>query len=258
MVNHKRNIYSRLVYFALIFIIYRQCFTFFDLSLNLSMYGIFILILFTYYILNVLNFKDKFKHKDFFYSIIVNTVYLGIFYFFYKKSDIFLVFLFYTICQLLISWLLHNHRFEKRNILAIGGYEYCKNIKNVLEKSENYVFKGYVAEEKLENDLDYLGNLSQINNIIKENNIGGIVFSKNQAVKKNSSNLVKIRLRGIKMVDYFSFLEDFEGKIDSDKIDSMWVLMNNGFNNSVDSLNKRIKRTMDLFLAITLFCFRKL
>ena len=253
MVNHKKNFYSRLLYFIILFIIYRQSFDFYNLSLNLAMYSIFLLIFFCYYVLDILNFKNKFKIKDLIYSIIVNAIFLGMFYFFDKEVKIFIIFCVYSLFQLGISFILHNHRKNRINILAIADIEQCEIIKKVLNSSENYLFKGYISEKKLEIDLDYLGKIETINDAIINNEIDSIIFAKNQYVKKNSDLLIKVKLKGIKVIDYFSFLEEFEGKIDSDRIDNMWVLMTNSFNNSIDTLNKRIKRISDLLLSIILF-----
>lgn len=252
MVNHVKKINFRLIYFIFLFLLYRQCFEIYDLSLNLAMYIIFLFIYFSYYIFNVLNFDVRFKAKDFVYSVLINLFFIGIFYFFYKEIEVLYVFLEYTLFQILLSWILHSHRKNKVNVLTIGDAEQCEIIRKILENSENYSLKGYIAEKKFEINLNYLGEIKELNSIIEKKAIESIIFSKNSYIKKNSDLLVKVKLKGIKAVDYLSFLEEFDGKIDSDKIDSMWVLMTNSFNNSANTLNKRIKRTMDLFLAVFL------
>lgn len=64
MVRHTRNIRMRLIYFVLLFIFYRQSFVIQKLSLNLAMYGIFIILFFSYYLLNTLNFDSRYQRVN--------------------------------------------------------------------------------------------------------------------------------------------------------------------------------------------------
>ena len=68
--------------------------------------------------------------------------------------------------------------------------------------------------------------------------------------------ILEVKLRGVRVVDYLTFLENIEGKIDVDKIDSMWVLMSNGFDTLSNDFEKKLKRLFDVVLSFILFiCF---
>lgn len=251
--NHKKNIIYILMSIIINFLIYREVFKSFKLSLNLPMYAMFILLLFSYYLFNTLNFRFTYKSKDFLYNTCLNFIAFSIFYFFYKKPDLYLAFLIYNILQNICSYFLHNYKKRKINVLVVDEGNYLKEIEMILSHSENYNFVGYVNDKNVEKDENYLGHIEGIKGIIKKYEIDGVVFTKSKMVKKHSSLLVAVKLRGIRVVDYFLFLEEFEGKINTDKIDSMWVLMTDSFNNVGSNLQKRVKRMIDFILSIILF-----
>ncbi|MCF2674868.1 sugar transferase, partial [Fusobacterium varium] len=61
-----------------------------------------------------------------------------------------------------------------------------------------------------------------------------------------------LKLQGIKIIDYISFLEKCEGKIDTDKIDDFWIVMSDGFVVLNNTLQKRIKRFFDIVVSISM------
>lgn len=251
--NHKQNIYYILVYFIINFLIYRCVFRFFKLGLNLPMYAIFLLLFFAYYLFDTLDFRVNFKFKDFFYNTILNLIAFSVFYFFKKNMSFYLAFLIYTFVQNILSYVLHRYRRKKINVLVVDNGEYLQNIKEILTNSHNYDFVGYINDEDVTEGMDYLGSVKGIKGIVKKYGIDGIVFTKNKQMKEYADLLVSVKLRGLRMIDYFLFLEEFEGKIDTDKIDSVWVLMTDSFNNCGSNLQKRLKRVIDLILSLTLF-----
>ena len=251
--NHKKNIVYVLISIIINFLIYREVFKIFKLSLNLPMYAMFVLLVFSYYLFNTLNFRFTYKSKDFLYATGLNFMAFSIFYFFYKKPDLYLAFLIYNILQNIGSYFLHNYKKRKINVLVVDEGNYLKEIEMILSHSENYNFVGYVNDKNVENDKNYLGHIEGLKGIIKKYEIDGVVFTKSKMVKKYSNLLVAVKLRGIRVVDYFLFLEEFEGKINTDKIDSMWVLMTDSFNNFGSNLQKRLKRMIDFILSIILF-----
>ena len=148
---------------------------------------------------------------------------------------------------------MHRYRRKKINVLVVDNGEYLQNIKEILINSHNYNFVGYVNDADITAGEDYLGSVKGIKGIVKKYEIDGIVFTKNKQMKEYADLLVSVKLRGLRMIDYFLFLEEFEGKIDTDKIDSVWVLMTDSFNNCGSNMQKRLKRVIDLVLSLTLF-----
>lgn len=253
MINHKKNMYYVVLNFILTFICYRQLFIIFNESLNLPMYIVFMAIYFMYYILDLLSFLEKFEFHDFIYSIIINTIFCILFLAFYKKTTFLTIFIIYTIIQLILNFLFHHHGHNIGYVMLIDDGQNVEKIVSILNKNKNYKFVGYINDKNNMDKCNYLGTIEKIDLIIEENNISSIIFVKNGYVKKNAERLVKCKLRGIKVVDYFSFLEEFEGKIDTEKIDNIWVLMSNSFTIEKSSIERKIKRCFDLIMAILLF-----
>ena len=52
---------------------------------------------------------------------------------------------------------------------------------------------------------------------------------------------MELKLKGIIVSDYLGFLEKEEGKVDVDKIDSLWVLMTDGFESFNTNFQKNKK-----------------
>lgn len=257
MVKHARNVRKRLIYFILLFIMYRQSFVVQKLSLNLAMYGIFIILFFSYYLLNTINFDSRYQKVNLIYSTILNFFAFMIFYFFYKKESLILVFIIYTIIQNLLNYLLYKkEETESRVVILDSENIYVEVIRESLKERENkYKYCGYLANKEGK-DSNYLGKLDRLKEVVEKEKIDLIIFVKDQELKKYSDLILEVKLKGVRVIDYLTFLENIEGKIDVDKIDSMWVLMSNGFDTLSNDFEKKLKRLFDILLSFTLFiCF---
>ena len=257
MVKHARNVRKRLIYFILLFIMYRQSFVVQKLSLNLAMYGIFVILFFSYYLLNTINFDSRYQKVNLIYSTILNFFAFMIFYFFYKKESLILVFIIYTVIQNLLNYLLYKkEETESRVVILDSENTYVEVIRESLKERENkYKYCGYLANKEGK-DSNYLGKLDRLKEIVEREKIDLIIFVKDQELKKYSDLILEVKLKGVRVIDYLTFLENIEGKIDVDKIDSMWVLMSNGFDTLSNDFEKKLKRLFDILLSFTLFiCF---
>lgn len=257
MVRHTRNIRMRLIYFVLLFIFYRQSFVVQKLSLNLAMYGIFIILFFSYYLLNTLNFDSRYQRVNIIYSTILNFFAYMIFYFFYKKESLILAFIIYSFFQNILNYLLYKkEEMEKRVLIIDDENRYIDKIFESLKLKENsYKYCGYISN-KINNREKYLGRFEDIREIVEREKIDQIIFVKSEELKKYSDSVVELKLKGIGVVDYLSFLEKLDGKLDVDKIDSMWILMSNGFDTLSNNFERKLKRLFDVCLSFILFiCF---
>lgn len=257
MVKHTRNIRMRLIYFILLFIVYRQSFVIQKLSLNLAMYGLFIILFFSYYLFNTINFDSRYQKINIIYSTILNFFTFMIFYFFYKEETLIFAFLTYTIIQTTLNYLLYKKEEKESRVLILDNENsYVEIIEDSLELRDNkYRYCGYLAND-VADGKHYLGRLDEIKEIVEREKIEIIIFVKDKVLKEYSDLILEVKLRGVRVVDYLTFLENIEGKIDVDKIDSMWVLMSNGFDTLSNDFEKKLKRLFDVVLSFILFiCF---
>ncbi len=167
------------------------------------------------------------------------------------KKTIF-VFVLYTVIQILSKYLLSFLSRKTSRVLILGYDTPTEKIINILnENKDKYNYIGYI-HENIEILNNYLGKVEDIESIVKEKGIDEIIFTSRKQVKRYADMVMNLKLKGVKVIDYLSFLEEEEGKVDVDKIDSLWVLMGGGFTSFNDSMQRRIKRAFDIIVSIIL------
>lgn len=248
--RHNRNVRIRIIYFFILFFLYRSIFVYLDLSINTAVYGIFILISFFYYLLDLLNFNNRlYKTKDFIYSTAINFGGFCIFYFFYKKIEFIHAFIFYNLLQNILRYLLLIWNKKVVNAVIIDSGENTDKIADILEKNKQYSYIGYATDEEKSKEK-YLGKITDIEKIVKEKNIETIIFTSRKQIINYSNIIADLKLQGIEIIDYITFMEKCEGKIDTEKIDDLWIVMSDGFVVLNNTLQKRIKRFFDITVSI--------
>ena len=101
--RHSRNGKIRFFYLIDSVCFYRNIFVFMDLSINTSIYGMFLILALSYYLLDCLNFnKNHYKSRDFIISSALNFVLFLIFYLFLKMEKMLVGFVVYDILQNLL------------------------------------------------------------------------------------------------------------------------------------------------------------
>lgn len=118
-----------LIYIMLLFVIYRTIFHIANFSINTPIYGLFIILLFFYYITDNLKFNLKEKCK----SVYINGIIFLIFLFFYKKSYIFVAFLIFTVCQITLKRIFQKISLKKEERYNDGIISMRSGIKLFLD-----------------------------------------------------------------------------------------------------------------------------
>lgn len=251
--KHFLNVKVRTIYFFILLLTYLGLFKYFNISKNLISGLIFLVIFLMYYLFDIANFNSyKVNSKKIILSLIING--LGFIFMFLLNRDkkIIFVFILYTIIQLISKYLLSFLSRKTSRVLILGYDTPTKKIIKILKENKNkYNYIGYV-HENIEELNNYLGKVEDINNIVKEKRIDEIIFTSRKQVKKYADIVMNLKLKGTKVIDYLSFLEEEEGKVDVDKIDSLWVLMGGGFTSFNDGLQRRIKRAFDIIVSTIL------
>lgn len=249
--NHLLNFRMRLVYFLLIGLAYEGGLFYLDIIKSRNAQLIILILFLLYYLFDISTFNSyKVNFKRIVTSIFIN--FCGFLILYWMRRDIKIVFFFlgFTLIQIFFKYLLSFFNKENIRVLILGYDTPTSKIINALNKKNNkYEYVGYVHEEKEELD-NYLGKVSDIEEIVKKYQIHQIIFTSRKQVKIYADTIVKLKLSGIAVSDYLGFLEKEEGKVDVDKIDSLWVLMTDGFTSFNNGLQRRIKRAFDLILAV--------
>lgn len=251
--NHLLNFRMRLIYFLLIGLAYEGGLFYLDIIKSRNAQLIILILFLLYYLFDISTFNSyKVNFKRIVTSIFIN--FLGFLTLYLMRRDIKIVFFFlgFTLIQIFFKYLLSFFNKENIRVLILGYDTPTSKIINALNKKNNkYKYVGYVHEEK--EDLDnYLGKVSDIEEIVKKYQIHQIIFTSRKQVKLYADTIVKLKLSGIAVSDYLGFLEKEEGKVDVDKIDSLWVLMTDGFTSFNNGLQRRIKRAFDIITSTIL------
>ena len=252
--NHFLNFKVRMIYFFLLCVVYFLNLYYFDFYDYKSIYLVIFILFLMYYLFDVANFDSyKVRIKKILTSVIINMAVFLLMYFLTRNIKSVYIFFIYTVAQIILKCSILY--FDRENVrVLILGYDEIPTLKIVdiiKEKKNKYKYVGYVyeKEEKLEN---YLGKIEDIEEIVEKNNIQGIIFVSRKQVKVYADLVVKLKFKGINVVDYLGFLEREEGRVDVDKIDDLWVLMTTGFNSFNSKLQKRIKRAFDFIASLIL------
>lgn len=252
--NHFLNFKVRMIYFFLLCVVYFLNLYYFDFYDYKSIYLVIFILFLMYYLFDVANFDSyKVRIKKILTSVIINMAVFLLMYFLTRNIKSVYIFFIYTVAQIILKCSILY--FDRENIrVLILGYDEIPTLKIVdiiKEKKNKYKYVGYVyeKEEKLEN---YLGKIEDIEEVVENNNIQEIIFVSRKQVKVYADLVVKLKFKGITVVDYLGFLEREEGRVDVDKIDDLWVLMSTGFNSFNSKLQKRIKRAFDFIASLIL------
>lgn len=251
--KHFLNVKVRTIYFFILLLTYLGLFEYFKVAENLISGIVFLIIFLMYYLFDIANFNSyKVNSKKIILSIIINGLGFIFMLLLNKDKKTIFVFILYTIIQILSKYLLSFLSRKTSRVLILGYDTPTEKIINILnENKDKYNYIGYV-HENIEILNNYLGKVEDIESIVKEKGIDEIIFTSRKQVKKYADIVMNLKLKGVKVIDYLSFLEEEEGKVDVDKIDSLWVLMGGGFVSFNDSMQRRIKRAFDLILAVVI------
>ena len=252
--NHFLNFKVRIIYFFLLCVVYFLNLYYFDFYDYKSIYLVIFILFLMYYLFDVANFDSyKVRIKKILTSVIINMAVFLLMYFLTRNIKSVYIFFIYTVAQIILKCSILYFDRENVRVLILGYDEIptLKIVEAIKEKKNKYKYVGYVyeKEEKLEN---YLGKIEDIEEIVEKNNIQAIIFVSRKQVKVYADLVVKLKFKGITVVDYLGFLEREEGRVDVDKIDDLWVLMTTGFNSFNSKLQKRIKRAFDFIASLIL------
>ena len=97
---NKKNIdYTNIIYVILLFMVYEGMFRVTGFSINTSVYGLFIILIFFYSITGNLKFNSSPSKCN---TVLINSLIFGIFFMFYKSLSLFTIFIVFSLFQLFI------------------------------------------------------------------------------------------------------------------------------------------------------------
>jgi exopolysaccharide biosynthesis polyprenyl glycosylphosphotransferase len=209
-----------------------------DLAVNI----VFISIATLYYLFNIYYSDDEIEVSlmssainVFAVFISFNTIRLG------KALSLHLIMFIY---QMITFYILNNFMRMKKNVLIIGDHPQKDEILEMIEKNHEYS-----EVIQMTDDDEGLLNLNNLTGLIFRKEIGEVaVLSKRDDGITN--NLLRLKMEGLRVYDFYGFYEEVEGKVAVEALDEEKLLLDNGFDIYHNSFQKRIKRSLDVVLSL--------
>lgn len=251
--NHFLNLKIRTLYYGLLTTLFWGLSNFFNIYsgkiLILSLLILFLL----YYLFEISSFDSyKVNPKKILTSCMINAIVFFILYLVYREINILYFFGAFSIVQVILKYCLAFLNTEHIRVMILGVDTPTFKIIDVLNDQKNkFEYVGYIDDKDLSLPR-CLGKIEDIEEVVEKNSIQEIIFVSRKQVKVYADLVVKLKFKGVNVVDYLGFLEKEEGKVDVDKIDSLWVLMTDGFTSFNNRLQRRIKRAFDIITSTIL------
>ncbi len=244
--RHSRSVGKRVFYLSISFIIYYLLFKKMNMSVNTSVYGVFIIMMLFYYLGDNLNFYiSRYRPLDFIVNMVVNLSGFAIFYLFTKEEKILFSLGIFLILQNLLRFIMIKLSSQAVRAIIVGENGTKRAVEKILRKDEMYSYIGYIGSKS-----GALGRFDDLDRIIEEYSIHKVVLTESCDSEDQLDKIIELRTRGVQISDYLSFMEKIEGKIDVQKIDKKWLAKTIGFGIFRNEFQRKIKRLADLSLAI--------
>lgn len=246
--KHNQNARGRIPYTLALFLLYEWLIRVMNLSINTSIYGLFLLLILSYYVFGIFTLRERYSVKEFLIASVLNGVIFFILLIFHKDVEIMIYFLIYTGLQNLVRYVLGKLYKHNIRVLILGDETEGRRVKKGVIDNLEYSYVGFVSDK----NSNAIGKIAQLQDIIKQYGITKVIYIKDLE-DQLLNEIFRLKLDGTKVIDSDIFLQNVEGKVDVDKISKKWFLESKGFDVLTSTLDKRVKRFMDISMALAVF-----
>lgn len=239
--NYNKNLIVRIMFFTVMYIVFEILLRGFSLSVMRVSYIIYFSIFVANYLFDNLNFAgNKYKISNLIQSIVINVPLFLVYSILVKNIKVFMVGIIFTIIQNILSFFIIKLMIKNKDVVIFGTGEESKDIIEKIKKYEGYNYLGFVGD-----DENSLGNKNDIYKIIIENNVSLLILL-NEPEDDLVDDILKLKIKGVKILNFLEFIEMIDGKIDLRKLNDRWILKSGGFNILNNPYSQRIKRMWDI------------
>ena len=251
-----KDIRIRILYIFILYMIYSFLLDKYDYVVKYLTNFIFILFIFVKFVFGQLDFyAERFRLKDVFINLGIDSIFSVMLYAFWKRFDIFYMFGLIFVFQIIFRKIICSIYMKKQNVLIFGSNHIDNNIQEDIINTLDYNYIGYISNNKTRATKYLIGKYDEMESIIVKNNVDILVIVKDiksPDFKKYSKRIFDLKINGLKIMNYEEFNEDIQKKIDINQINEEWILHSNGFDILNNEMQRNIKRGMDLILALIL------
>lgn len=246
--KHSQNARGRVPYTLCLFLVYEWLIRVMKLSVNTSIYGLFFMLILSYYVFGIFTLRERYSVKEFLIASVLNGVIFFILLIFHKDIEIMLYFLIYTALQNFLRYVLGKLYKHNIRVLILGDEIEERRVKKGVIDNLEYSYVGFVSDK----NGHALGKILELQGIIKKYGVTKVIYIKDLE-DQLLNEIFRLKLDGMKVIDSDIFLQNVEGKIDVDRISKKWFLESKGFDVLTSTLDKRIKRFLDITMALAVF-----
>lgn len=249
MIEHKK-ITLRITYFCALFLMIFMGNTLYGTPMDTYSYMIFIIIYFSYYLLNFLDFDktgDSLIHWV--NSFLINFSIAALLWSFSKSPLLVLKFstlwFFSNILRIIFYQI---YQFNKsQNTLFLGSEtEYLKLFNSHQLDNQGEYFK-YIPPSQINNFQDILDLIEQYQS--------NIIIVDEDLMRTYEIDFLRLKTNGYQIFCEWQLLQEIEQRVYVDKIQVKWFLYSEGFDILHNDSQQKFKRIFDILMSITLASF---
>jgi exopolysaccharide biosynthesis polyprenyl glycosylphosphotransferase len=147
--------------------------------------------------------------------------------------------------QVISNKFFEKHILHDKSVLIIGDNERKVEVEKLVEENKDY--KNIFFFEK--DDVVLLDEKSLLE-YINENKISEIVILDRKLEKSIITNILNVKVKGIKIFNYYEFYELLRGQLHLEELDEKKILFDSGFGVYHNQFQRQLKRTLDIILAV--------
>jgi exopolysaccharide biosynthesis polyprenyl glycosylphosphotransferase len=147
--------------------------------------------------------------------------------------------------QVISNKFFEKHILHDKSVLIIGDNERKVEVEKLIEENKDY--KNIFSFEK--ND-EILLDEEKLLEYINENKISEIVILDRKLEKSIITNILNVKVKGIKIFNYYEFYELLRGQLHLEELDEKKILFDSGFGVYHNQFQRQLKRTLDIILAV--------
>lgn len=248
--NYNKNLIVRIMFFTVMYIVFEILLKGFSLSVMRVSYIIYFSIFVVNYLFDNLNFAgNRYKISNFIQSIVINVPLFLLYVILVKDIKVLGVGIVFTIIQNILSFFIIQLMIKNKNVIIFGTGEESKELVEKVKKYEGYSYLGAIGDGE-----NSLGEKKDVYDIVMKNSVSLLILL-NEPEDELIDDILKLKIKGVKILTFLEFIEMIDGKIDLRKLNERWVLRSGGFNILNNPYSQRIKRMWDIIGTVLVGIF---
>jgi exopolysaccharide biosynthesis polyprenyl glycosylphosphotransferase len=232
----------KFLYLILIAFVGYLCIHFLPLVSGISTFsvGAFVFIALALYLTDNLSFDITKSHtKNYILITIINLLVFIPWFFYTWDLWLFPFMMIFIPAQIILVILISLITFKRSRVTIFGNGLAKDRILEELKNDEKYIYFDSSKQT-----------IETFPSFVEKHKIKLIILGKVRFSSEEITEILKLKLSGIEVMNYYEYVEETENKIDVDIIDEEWLLNSYGFTILHNTVQAKIKRIFDIVTAL--------